>query len=130
MARGVRRVRAPFRSPEVAARYAFLETLRQWDVVRINGTLRVIREVYAPEHRPFFRSFIFAILRCSWTHRATTVRAIHDLADPAKVKIELVGRNYRYKTPIEQALQKEIDARRCSRHTRTMECCDVIGVIT
>lgn len=106
-------------------RYEFLKSLRQWDVIRFNGKLRVVREVKWVGMRGFFT---FSILRCSWTKRPYTVYNSTDLGNP-KFNLELVFRNYRPKLILETVLQKTIQRDQPSRMLE-LNCCDVVGIIS
>lgn len=115
-------------------RFALLQSIKQWDVLRINGRLRVVREVVwhtrTPRRglargAPPMEWFTFVILRCSWTHRPYTIKSSVDLGNP-KLKIEIAFRNYRPKQEIELLLQKEIVDR--PRSMPQVNCCAVHGL--
>ncbi|QYW02183.1 hypothetical protein CPT_Sonora_082 [Stenotrophomonas phage Sonora] len=102
----------------------FLQTLKAGDLLRVNGRLRVLREVKWRQHKdlPPTGWFVFAILRCSWTRRPSTTKNVTDMMN---CRVELVARNYVPKHPVSLLLDKDLREK-----TRTLECCDVIGVIT
>lgn len=102
----------------------FLMSLKKNDLIRVNGTLRVIRCCRWCEKvkgKPT-GTFIFSILRCSWTRRPSTVILSHELRQRT---VELVARNYVSKHPVSKLLDDDI-----ANDTRNLNCCDVIGVIS
>lgn len=108
-------------------RLALIDSLEVGDLIRLNGTLRVVRDVSRPPKRSSkgYRnySFTFAILRCSWTHRPYTVRNRVDLY---RADLSVVCKGYgAERGPLEVELQREI----ADDRIRLLECCDVIGVI-
>jgi hypothetical protein len=110
-----------------AERIRLVESLRENDLIRWNGKLRVIRGVTPGTGTGYRRiSFSFSILRCSWTRRPFTTYTRTDLQD-LKRPLELVARNYKDKTVIGQLVNKDIQAR--SSAPSVLECCDVVGVI-
>lgn len=114
-------------------RRELLMGLREGDVIRLNGTLRVVRKINdsAEEKRgrkrgyPRKRMFSFAILRCSWTHRPYTCYTTSDMGNP-KWSVELVMRNYKPKAEIEVRLNEEIA--RAPAIRPYLDCCDIRGI--
>lgn len=103
----------------------FVLSLKEGDVIRIDGTLRVVRYVrhYQNKHYPPNARFGFAIRRCSWTGKGYTFYAAHDLM---RRNVELVARNFKSKLEVSDKLNKEIKAMTTKRD---ISCCDVVGVI-
>lgn len=104
-------------------RRALIDSLECGDLVRINGTLRIVRSANRRQPGGKVYTLTFAIRRCSWTHRPYTVmnRAMLYHAD-----LEVIQRGYgAERGPLEIELQAEI----ADRNRRHMHCCDVIGVI-
>ena len=84
------------------------------------GTLRIVRRV---SHYPDgdLRSVTFAIRRCSWTRRPTTVMGYSDLR---LLGYQPVGASMPLRARLDHELAKDIaDHRRQSLH-----CCDVRGI--
>lgn len=103
----------------------FILSLKEGDVIRIDGTLRVVRYVrhYQNKYYPPNARFGFAIKRCSWTGRGYTFYAAHDLM---RRNVELVARNFKSKLEISNKLDKEIKENRVAKG---ITCCDVVGII-
>jgi hypothetical protein len=109
------------------ARIQLVESLREGDIIRWNGRLRVIRDVTKGEGKGWRRiSFTFSIQRCSWTGKPYTVYSRTDMQN-LKKSLELVARNYKGKLPLEKLLTDDIKQRRGMRCK--LECCDVVGVV-
>lgn len=112
-------------------RHEFLMSLREGDVVRLNGRLRVIRHATEPKvymgrgrSGPAKRHFYFAILRCSWTHRPYTCMSSTSLGN-LKTNIELVARNYRPRQQIEAILSQDCKA---AGGKSKLDCCQIKGI--
>lgn len=116
--------------PDLHARKELIDSLEVGDLVRLNGTLRVVRDVSRGTRKSPLRpeqvySVTFAIRRCSWTRRPYTVRGRCDLYH---ADLEVVKKGFgAERGPLEVLLQKDITDRH--GHSRLLECCDVIGVI-
>jgi hypothetical protein len=114
---------------ELSARKELIDSLELGDLVRINGTLRVVRDVSPGRFKQAqvrVRSITFSILRCSWTRRPYTVKNRCDLYH---AKVEVVQKGFGCEHgPIEVVLQEDITKRFYDKSL--LECCDVIGVIT
>lgn len=105
------------------ARRRVIDTVEIGDLVRVNTTLRVVRDVTKIGDR--VRFVTLSILRCSWTRKAYTVYNCYDLS---RFPFEIVHRNYGLgSSVIERFLQAEIEAK--SSKNRVLECCDVIGLV-
>lgn len=112
-------------------RFALLYALKPNDVIRLNGTLRVVRTVKWRNERKRGRRrdarprgiFTFVILHCSWTGRCYTCYTSSDLAQKP---IELIARNFRSKNA---ALEQQIlhNIHHALDHP-TLSCCDVHGI--
>ena len=110
-------------------REALIDSLQVGDLVRLNGTLRVVRAIGLPTPKSSRRkdrvySVTFAIRRCSWTRKGYTVKGRVDLYN---CPLEVVKRGFGVNNgPLEAMLQEDIENR---RGHALLECCDVIGVI-
>lgn len=111
-----------------AEREAMIDSLQVGDLVRLNGTLRIVRGIHKPNPKstkPHNRvySVTFSILRCSWTRKPYTVKGRVDMYN---VPLEVVQRDYgTMHNPIDVLLQADCENR--SGDT-LLKCCDVIGV--
>lgn len=111
-----------------AEREALIDSLQVGDLVRVNGTLRVVRGLGIPTPKSSRRkdraySVTFSIRRCSWTRRPYTVVSRCALYN---VPLEVVVRGYgTERGPLDVLLQADCDAR---TGPSLLECCDVIGV--
>lgn len=111
-------------------RKALIDSLEPGDLIRLNGTLRVVRDVGRRTKKSPLRpeqvySITCAIRRCSWTRRPYTTINRCDLY---LVPLEVVRKGYGAEHgPLEVMLQQEIEDKHGDR--RILECCDVIGVI-
>lgn len=106
--------------------HAFMMSLRPMDLLRVNGKLRVVRDLSRRQRKPggrVFMSFTFTILHCSWTHRPYTVQSMYDLAGK---RIELVSRDWKPRTKLERQLQTDCERLTCG--PSTLDCCDVKGI--
>lgn len=115
-------------------KYALLKSLRTGDVIRLNGSLRLIRKIEWRAHKPkrglpktytYDKGwFYFAIRHCSWTRRPYTLYSSVDLAS---MHVELIGRNVHTKHETFDhafltAIEQRLDA------PRLLSCCDVRGM--
>lgn len=109
-------------------RKALIDSLQVGDLIRLNGTLRIVRDLGRRTRRSPLKSeqvysITCAIRRCSWTRRPYTTINRCDLYH---ARLEVVRRGYGTEHgPIEVMLQQEI----ADDNLRILECCDVIGVI-
>lgn len=112
-------------------RYNLLRSLRPGDVIRWNGTLRVVRTVKWSDKRCRGRRrdarpsgiFTFVILHCSWTGRCYTCYTSSDLAQKP---LELIARNFHSKSiALDQAILTNIQN---GTERPTLSCCDVHGI--
>lgn len=108
-----------------AARKAFLHSLREGDLIRWRGNLRLIRKIVertAPGHAPK-RTFVFAKLKCSRYANPVTTYTQSDLYTG---DLELVGRNVKLKSFESMMVDKCV-----AQHPREpflIEQCDVVGM--
>jgi hypothetical protein len=118
------------RKQEIEQRRELLMGLREGDVIKLNGRLRVIRKASEPrvarKDYPPKRSFVFSIARCSWTHRPYCIKTSTDLLAPG-CTVELVARNYRPKSDLDAKLLEAINWPSAERMPG-FDCCDVKGV--
>lgn len=100
----------------------FLQSLRENDLIRVNGRLRLIRAVHWRQWKGMTPTgyFTFAIARCSWTKRCTTSQKSTDFYHRT---VELVARNYQPKGEFEA----NITAHARDKNLNSLHCCDVIG---
>ena len=118
-------------------KYAFLKSIKDGTIIRMNGSLRIVRRVIWITHekkrgRPKCYTydkgyFYFVILHCSWTRRPYTLYTSTDMC--SKV-IEIIGHNYKSKMPIfDAALEIELDRGGLTPTNRLqLTCCDVQGI--
>lgn len=111
-----------------AEREALIDSLQVGDLVRLNGTLRVVRGIgkptpKSPRKQDKVYSVTFAIRRCSWTRKPYTVKGRVDLYN---IPLEIVRRNFgTVHGPMDCLLQQDCDRR---NGPTLLECCDVIGI--
>lgn len=111
-----------------AEREALIDSLEVGDLVRFNGTLRVVRDLGIPTPKSSRRkdrvySVTFAIRRCSWTRKPYTVVSRVAMYN---VPFEVVRRGYgTVRGPIDYLLQQDCENR---RGDTLLKCCDVIGI--
>lgn len=112
-------------------RFALLYSLKPNDVIRLNGSLRVVRTVKWSNKRCRGRRldarprglFTFVILKCSKTRRCYTVYTGTDLAQKP---LELIGRGFKSKN---EALDAAILANiQNPVEHQTLSCCAVHGI--
>lgn len=103
------------------ARRELINTVKIGDLVRVNGTLRIVRDLGIRNGKVHFLTL--SILRCIWTRRPFTVYNKYDLsANP----FEVVKRGYGVPdTSLDRILTKHIE----DSTVRDLECCDVMGVL-
>lgn len=112
----------PEKTLERLARERLIDSLEVGDLIRLNDKLRVVRGVSKYRGSQRTRCVTFAIRRCSWTRRPDTVRNRFDLY---RVRLAIVKKGFGLGTDaLSVLLQSDID-----NNTKTLECCDVVGVI-
>lgn len=117
---------------ERAERMTLIDSLRVGDLIRVDGKLRIVREIWGPPKRsPANRGQVYgivcAIRRCSWTRRPTTCI---DRFALYRVPLEVVRRGYgTSRTPLGATLQAEIESNRGTSNRGSLSCRSVAQVI-
>jgi len=103
-------------------KWRWLREVKVGDVLKVNGSLRVVRGV---SHGPFPDSrstFSFAIKRCSWTRRGYTVYTSSDLITLGALRM---NKRMPLRTKLDRVLSEDISK---SLKKPQLSCCDVEGM--
>jgi hypothetical protein len=108
-------------------RKEFLRSLRPGDLIKWNGSFRLVREVIDKQKRGnkgfSSRMFVFAKLRCS---RYPNTYTCYGWSSLFHGTVELIARNVKFKTWVSEMVDKDIKRRVCEE--RFIEQCDTVGM--
>lgn len=99
--------------------------LKPMDLVRLNGTLRIVRETSIKLNKKgkVGGCLTFSIMRCSWTKRPYTVKNVTEIKAAG---IELVARNFILKHGLNKLLNEDV-TKKSATEKCVLTCCDVVG---
>lgn len=108
-------------TPRIATdKWQWLRDVQVGDVLKVNGKLRVVRNVSHGPHPESRSCFAFAIKHCSWTRRCYTVYTSSDLIT---MGVQQMNKRMPLRTKIDRAVAADIHA-----HKPKLTCCDVEGM--